>query len=144
MASSRYIVIVGCGRLGSILANQLSAQGHRIVVVDRDERSFERLSHEFSGFRIVGDVTQQHILNEAKIAQADYVFATTTLDNVNLMVAQVAKTIYGVQNVVARIYSTSREVIFRELGITTISPTHLTADAFMAFFEEHDKEGINL
>ena len=55
MAQSQYIVVVGCGRLGSILASRLSGQGHSVVVIDWDESTFNSLSIEFSGFPIVGD-----------------------------------------------------------------------------------------
>lgn len=126
-----YIIIIGCGRLGGILANTLSLEGHQIVVIDKRERAFDKLSSDFSGFRIIGDATELSILQEAQIERADFVLAATTEDNVNLMVAQVARKIFGVPRVLARIYDTAREMIYREFDIETISPTHLTADAFL-------------
>ena len=77
MKDSLYIVIVGCGRLGSYLANQLSRSGHSIVVIDANENTFLELSPDFSGFRITGDATQIAVLREAKLKQADVFFATT-------------------------------------------------------------------
>ena len=126
-----YVIIVGCGRLGSILANRLSSAGHRVVVVDRRESAFDKLSNEFSGFQIVGDASEMAILRAARIEQADHVFAATTEDNLNLMVAQVAKVIFRVPNVVARVYDPTRESIYSEFGIDTISPTQLSSDAFL-------------
>lgn len=134
--ASKYIIIVGCGRLGGILANRLSAQEHDVVVIDNDDYAFTRLSADFSGFTIHGDATERETLHEAKISKADYLLAMTTQDNVNLMVAQIAKTIYNVPYVVARIYDPTREVIYREFGIETISPTHLTADAFFSYLKQ--------
>ena len=67
MKHSLYIVIIGCGRLGSHLANQLSRVGHSVVVIDKDEAAFKELSPDFSGFRIEGDATQIGVLNEAKL-----------------------------------------------------------------------------
>ena len=67
MKNSRYIVIVGCGRLGAHLANQLSRAGNAVVVTDRDEATFNDLSPDFSGFRVGGDATQMAVLKEAKL-----------------------------------------------------------------------------
>jgi trk system potassium uptake protein TrkA len=132
MAHSNYIVIVGCGRLGSMLANSLSVQGHSLVVIDQREIAFDKLSADFTGFKILGDASEIAVLREAKAHKADYLFATTTEDNINLMVAQIARTIFNVPNVVARVYCPTREAIYSEFGVQTISPTKLTADAFMA------------
>lgn len=131
MAKSRHIVIVGCGRLGGSLANQLSSAGHSLVVIDRRDGAFDKLSVQFSGFKVLADAVELHVLKEANISHADYLFATTTSDNTNLMVAQVAKTVFKVPRVVARVFDPTREEIYREFGIETISPTRLSADAFL-------------
>jgi trk system potassium uptake protein TrkA len=131
MKRSLYVVIVGCGRLGSHLANQLSRVGHSVVVIDRNNSTFEDLSPEFSGFRVMGDATQIAILREAKLKNADVFFATTHDDNVNLMVAQVAKKIFNVPHVLARVFDPRREKIFDQLGIETICPTSVAAEMFL-------------
>jgi len=130
MSNSLYIVIVGCGRLGSQLANQLSRIGHAIVVIDRNEESFNGLSPDFSGFRIEGDATQQAVLKEAKLMRADICFATTPDDNVNLMVAQIAGKVFGVPQVLARVFDPRREQVFQRLGVETICPTSVAAEMF--------------
>ncbi len=135
MKDSYYIVIVGCGRLGSTLANRLSGLGHRLIVIDDNERAFERLSTEFSGFRILGDAIEMDVLREAKPEKADYLFAITTRDNANLMVAQIARRIFNVPRVIARVYDPTREAIFREFGIDTISPTKLAAASFITLVD---------
>lgn len=127
---SKQIVIVGCGRLGSSLANELSADGHRVVVIDHRERAFDKLSAAFSGFKIVGDAVEWQTLETADIEKADCLFATTTADNINLMVAQVAKVMFDVSLVVARVYDPQREAVYSEFGVETISPTKLSAHAF--------------
>lgn len=131
MSAARYIVIVGCGRLGSHLANRLSTEGHNVVVIDERRHAFDHLSMEFSGYSIVGDATELEVLKEARIQDADYLFATTTEDNTNLMVAQVARKIFNVPNVVARVYDPAREAIYTEFGIQTISPTNLSSNMFL-------------
>jgi trk system potassium uptake protein TrkA len=131
MVQSNYIVIVGCGRLGGALANQLSKSGQKVVVIDQRESAFDKLAVDFSGFKLVGDAVELHILKEAKIHQADSLFATTTSDNTNLMVAQVAKTVFNIPHVVARVFDPDREAVYGDFGIQTISPTKLSTEAFL-------------
>lgn len=126
-----YIVIIGCGRLGGLLANQLSSAGHSVVVVDHRETAFGKLTAEFSGFRIHADASEMATLRAAKVEQADCVLATTNKDNINLMVAQIARTTFAVPTVIARIYDPNYEELYRTLGIEIISPTQLSAEAFM-------------
>lgn len=127
-----FIVIVGCGRLGSFLANRFSRDGHSVVIIDINEAKFENLSAEFSGFRIEGDATEIAVLKQAKIDKTDAMIAATREDNVNLMIAQIAKRIYKVPKVMARIFDLRREEIFRQLDIETISPTSIAGDAFLS------------
>ena len=131
MKNSLYIVIIGCGRLGSLLANQLSRVGHSVVVIDTDESSFDGLSPDFSGFRVVGDATQIAVLKQAKLKNADVLFAATHEDNVNLMVAQVARKVFNVQHVLARVFDPRREQVYEQLGIETICPTAVAAEMFL-------------
>lgn len=131
MGNNRYIVIVGCGRLGSHLANHLSRTGNSVVVIDRDESTFNNLSPDFSGFRIHGDATQTAMLKEAKIDKGDVFIATTHEDNVNLMVAQVARKIFNVPQVLARVFDPRREKVYAQLDIDTICPTSIAAGMFL-------------
>jgi trk system potassium uptake protein TrkA len=131
MKNNRYIVIVGCGRLGSRLANQLSRAGNSVVVIDRDEATFSDLSPDFSGFRVDGDATQMAVLKEAKLNKADILIATTHEDNVNLMVAQVARGIFSVSHVLARVFDPKREEVYAQLGIDTICPTSVAEQMFL-------------
>ncbi len=131
MKNSLYIVIIGCGRLGLLLANQLSRVGHSVVVIDTDESTFDNLSPDFSGFRVVGDATQIAVLKEAKLKNADVLFAATHEDNVNLMVAQVARKVFSVQHVLARVFDPRREQVYDQLGIETICPTSVAAEMFL-------------
>jgi trk system potassium uptake protein TrkA len=131
MASDLFIVIVGCGRLGSYLANKLSGAGHGVVVVDADSEAFGKLSAEYSGFRVEGDATELAVLRQAKTGKADVVIATTLDDNINLMVAQVAKAEFGVARVLARIDAPHREAMCRRLGVEAICPTTVAGDLFL-------------
>jgi trk system potassium uptake protein TrkA len=136
----QYVVVVGCGRLGSLLAGLLSQAGSSVVVIDRDEAAFELLSSEFSGFRITGDAVEMEVLKLAKAHKAGCLLAVTEDDNVNLMVAQVAHEVFKVPRVMARVFDPRREQVYREFGIETISPTKLTANAFLAAVQERRED----
>jgi trk system potassium uptake protein len=131
MAKSLLIIIAGCGRLGGTLANTLSNTGHSVVVIDQRQRAFDKLGVDFSGIRLLGDVTELGTLKEAQIDRADHVFAVTTRDSTNLMVAQIAQEMFKVPSVVARVYDSAREEVYREFGVRTVSPTRLSTQAFL-------------
>ena len=120
-----YIVIIGCGRLGSGLAMELSNDGHDVVIVDKYAENLERLRSGFNGIRIKGVEIDNDILMEAGIEKADVFLAMTQADNINIMASQIAKDIFKVPRVIARIIDPSREFIYRKLGLQTISPTEL-------------------
>jgi len=130
-AKRSYVVIVGCGRLGSFLANSLSREGYSVVVIDKSEEAFEALTAEYSGFRIEGNATEAAVLRQAKIDKADIVIATTHDDNLNLMVAQVAMEIFNIKKVIARVFDPKRERIYKEIGIDTVCPTIISGNAFL-------------
>lgn len=119
-----YGIIVGCGRLGSALATAFSQEGHDVVVIDRDRKAFDRLGSGFNGSTVVGTGIDEEVLRQAGIEKADFVCAVTSSDTVNLMVAQVARKIFNVQKVVARIFEPQKEEIYRDLGIEAICITH--------------------
>ncbi len=120
-----YIVIIGCGRLGSGLAMELSNDGHDVVIVDKYAENLERLRSGFNGIRIKGVEIDNDILMEAGIDKADIFLAMTPADNINIMASQIAKDIFKVPRVIARIFDPSREFIYRKLGLKTINPTEL-------------------
>ena len=120
-------VILGCGRVGASLANDLDARGHRVSIIDRSQDAFRRLNEEFGGEPILGTGIDQEILETAGIKNADLFVAVTENDCTNIMASQVAKLIYRVKKVVTRIYDPDREEIFRDLGYETVCPTRAAA-----------------
>ncbi len=131
MGKRQYIVIIGCGQTGSRLANRLSAIGHSVVMIDRQRAAFAALGAEFSGFCLEGDGTEMACLDQAKINQADVVVAVTREDPVNIMVAQVAKTLRHVPRVIARVFHPDQAAFCRELDLETICPADTAADAVL-------------
>lgn len=129
--NTQYIIIVGCGRLGSYLASRCSSEGNSVVVIDRNPDAFKLLTVEFSGFTVEGDATEYSVLEQAKIKSANWLLAVTRDDNVNLMVAQIAKRIHGVEGVIARVYDPHREEVYNDLDIQTLCPTTISGNLFL-------------
>lgn len=125
-----YLVIVGCGKLGSYLANLLSLEDQDVVVVDKNSEAFSGLDEGFSGFALKGDATELEVLEQARVARANLVVACTENDNVNMMVAQIARDVFGVAKVLARVFDPDRASIYKDLKIRTICPTQLSAMQF--------------
>jgi trk system potassium uptake protein TrkA len=123
------VIIVGCGRVGSGLANALSAERHEVVIIDRSPLSFGRLSRDFSGRMLMGVGFDREILQKADIEGADALAATTDSDNVNIVVAVTAKETFKVPHVVARIYDPQAAEIYRREGIPTVTPTLMAANS---------------
>ena len=130
------IVIVGCGRYGAPLASRLSARDHNVVVIDRRKEAFKALSSEFSGFTITGSAEELSVLLMGKIEEADCLFSVSNQDTLNLMVTQVAKYIFGVPKVIARVYKPSYEPSCRKFDIEMIRPTQLSLEAFLSILDE--------
>lgn len=125
--SGKYTIIVGCGRLGASLADQLSGRGESVLIIDRDDQSFRRLSQDYGGLTIKGDGTEIPVLTGANIRKATSVIAVTNHDNTNIMIAQIAKEVFHVDNVIARLYDPDRECVYREFQINTICPVVLSS-----------------
>ncbi len=120
-------VLVGCGRVGSQLAARLSLEGHAVSVVDRDPEAFSKLGPSFRGQRVEGVGFDRDVLVAAGIERADGFASVTSGDNTNVVSARIARHIFRVPRVVARIYDPRRAGIYRRLGIQTISPTEWAA-----------------
>ncbi len=121
------IVILGCGRVGSTLAKQMSGEGHEVTVLDQTGDSFRRLGPKFKGQRLVGSGLDQDLLTRANLSDADVFIAVTQGDNTNIMAAQIAREVFAIPRVMARIYDPIRAQAYREMGINTLCTTTLAA-----------------
>ena len=117
------VIIVGCGRVGSGLASQLSQEGHEVAVVDKDRQSFSRLVPSYKGTMIEGIGFDHQVLLKAGVERADALAAVSSGDNTNIITARVAQKIFRVPRVVARLYDPRRAQIYRRLGLETVSTT---------------------
>lgn len=136
------ILIVGCGKVGARLASTLDHEGHDVSIIDRHEESFELLSETFGGFKSCGIPIDQDVLRRAGIETCDALAAVSQDDNVNIMVSQVAREIFKVPTVLARIYDPKRENVFSHFGLYTVCPTNLTVSAVRSALTEQDKPQV--
>ncbi len=125
-----YVIIVGCGRVGSELAQLLSQEGHNVVVIDKNQHSFDRLGGAFNGLTLLGNGFDLALLQQAGADKADAFCAVTNGDNTNLISAQAAKKIFKIPKVFARVYDPQRAHIYSALGLDIISGTMLFASMF--------------
>ena len=116
-----HMIIVGCGRVGSTVARRLVSLGHDVVVIDRKASAFRRLGEDFPGRTLTGVGFDRDLLVQAGITPESAVMAVTNGDNSNVMIARVAREMFGVQRVVARIYDPRRAAIYERLGISTVA-----------------------
>jgi trk system potassium uptake protein TrkA len=127
-----HVVILGCGRVGSALALKLEQVGHSVAVIDQDPRAFNRLPQSFTGRTIVGVGFDRETLIEADIEKADAFASVSSGDNTNIISARVAREIFNVQRVVARIYDPRRAEVYERLGIPTVATVRWTRDQILA------------
>jgi trk system potassium uptake protein TrkA len=122
------VVILGCGRVGSTLANSLEDMGHQVSVIDQDPDAFRRLGPTFEGRTVTGVGFDPDVLRRAGIEQAEAFAAVSSGDNSNIIATRVAREKFGIDNVAARIYDQGRAEVFERLGIPTVATVRWTAD----------------
>ena len=118
------MIVIGCGRLGAGLAEALSRRGIAVTVVDRDQSAFERLGPAFEGESVTGVGFDREVLIRAGIERADALAAVTASDEVNVVTARLARVLFRVPRVAARLFDPGKEEVYRRLGLPTIS--HVT------------------
>jgi trk system potassium uptake protein TrkA len=126
-----HIVILGCGRVGAVLADSLDADGHSVAIIDQDASAFRRLGSRFCGVTITGVGFDRDVLEAAGIERAHAFAAVSSGDNTNIISARTARETYGVDNVVARIYDPRRAEVYERLGIPTVATVSWTASAIL-------------
>lgn len=117
-----FIIIIGCGRLGSNLAKGLSDDGNDVSIIDSNADKLNALGSGFNGRRIKGVEYDSDNLIDAGIEQADALVAVTANDNVNITVSLIAGKIYNVPKIIARVNDPDKHSFYHTLGINTINP----------------------
>jgi trk system potassium uptake protein TrkA len=122
------LVIVGCGRVGSSLANLYCQAGHEVKIIDEDEEATSRLDPTFSGEFLRGVGLDIKVLRRAGIEEADICVACTDGDNTNLVVAQVAREQFKVPCVVVRVFDPLRADFYSGRNLRVVCPVALTVN----------------
>ncbi|MDE7362302.1 MAG: TrkA family potassium uptake protein [Oscillospiraceae bacterium] len=137
------ILIIGSGMVGSALAATLDERGHDVSVIDRSESDFDSLPAKFGGFTTTGVAIDQDVLKRAGIQTCDVLFAVTAQDDINIMVSELARQMYNVPRIFARITDIRKGEVFEQLGVNIICPTKLTVSAACAALEEDGGAQVN-
>jgi trk system potassium uptake protein TrkA len=127
------VVIVGCGRVGAMLATTLDAAGHKVTILDTSTLAFDRLPENFKGSAVRGNGTDEEVLRRAGTQGADLFLALTEGDNRNVMSAQIAAEVFDAKRVVAKVNDPLRAEAYAELGIATICRTTMMSNAVLEF-----------
>lgn len=129
-------IIVGGSRLGANLASIMSRHQKDVILIDVDSKAFLKLNPDYSGYTIEGDAADINVLEKAGIDRTFVLIAATNDDNTNLMISQMAKVIFHVPHVIARMYSTDIEEIASENNVHVIYPYKLSIDVIEKYLKE--------
>ena len=134
-----FVLIVGCGRVGSAIANSMMEEGHDVSVLDEDaeaiallDRGQETSWEERGGQFTEGTALEIDALLAAGIERADAFVASTDGDNTNRVIAQVAKRRFNVDRVVVRVLDPARARWYAEQGLQTVCPTQTAIELLEA------------
>ncbi|MFZ1912962.1 MAG: TrkA family potassium uptake protein, partial [Propionicimonas sp.] len=115
------IIVIGCGKLGSGLADELARRGHAVTVIDTSAAAFDRLGANFPGKTVEGVGFDRAVLESAGIGQVDAVVATTGSDDANAVIGRMSRTRYRVPQVIARLHDARQAHLYRSLGVHPVS-----------------------
>ena len=123
------ILVIGCDQVGASLVRDLERIGHDISIIEKDSEQLKRLDafddYTFSGNALVGDV-----LRQGGIENCDAVAAVSEDDSLNLMAAQIAKSLFQREKVICRVSDPHLQVLYHKAyELDTICPTVLTEQA---------------
>jgi trk system potassium uptake protein TrkA len=124
------VVILGCSRVGAMLAVWLAKEGNEVTIIDSKESSFVRLPKDAKIRKILGMGIEHDTLKRAGIEKADVFLALTNSDNANIAAAQLAQLKFKVPKVISRVYGPQRAQAFQALGLNIICPTVMVVEKF--------------
>ena len=125
---ARRVMVMGCGRIGAMVAKALDERGDRVTVIDVDPEKFRWLRATPSIQAVVADGASTEELRGAGIEEMDLFVALAARDTVNALAAQAAQVTFGVKTVVCRMNDPARREIYQKLGLPTVSAAQITAD----------------
>jgi trk system potassium uptake protein len=134
-----FVLIVGCGRVGSSIAKSMLSDGHEVSVLDENPEAIALLNRgqdqsweDLGGAFTVGTALEIDALLQAGVERADAFVASTNGDNTNLVIAQIAQRRFEVDRVVVRVLDPGRAKWYAEQGLQTICPTQTAIELLEA------------
>lgn len=134
-----HVIVIGCGKVGSSLARTLISQGHDVVIVENDSALIQQ-ADDIECIKVTGVPIDRDVLRQAGIETADVVCAVTQNDNINIMTSEIAREVFGIKKIIARIFNPTSREVFEQFGLNTICSTDLTVNAFMRAIEAEGEE----
>ncbi len=117
-------IVVGCGRVGADLAYRLFQNGYQVVVVDSDQKAFNRLHPDFRGRTVEGDSLSADTLSRAGADKADGVAVVTNSDTMNAVIGHTVRAHYpNVKQVIVRNYDPAMREMLEAFGLQLVSST---------------------
>jgi trk system potassium uptake protein TrkA len=138
------IIVMGCGRVGSQVSQVLVNHGHDVTVIDHDANALARLGAEFKGRIVRGIGFDKNVLLEAGVETSEGFVAASSSDNANIVAARIARNIFRVPRVVARLYDPVRAEVYQRLGLTTISSTAWGAERIVEVVTHADLDVLHV
>jgi trk system potassium uptake protein TrkA len=138
------IIIMGCGRVGAQVSQLLVKQGHMVTVIDHDANALAKLGKDFKGRVVQGLGFDKNVLVEAGVESAEGFVSASSSDNANIVAARIARNIFRVPRVVARLYDPVRAEVYQRLGLTTISSTLWGAERIVEVVTHNDLDVVDV
>ena len=128
-----YLIIVGAGAVSQQLVALITEQGHRVAVIEKQEKRAREVMQQFDVRVFHADIAQANILEEADIKNADGIIATTKDDSVNLMAMVLGKE-HQVKHLITLLQEAKHQAVFEKLGVQVLSdPEKLIARELFSF-----------
>lgn len=124
-------IVIGCGRLGSYIANQLSLDGKSVIIIDRKQESFKLLSSSFGGITLVGNGTDLDILTKTKISSTSTIIAVTDYENNNILIGLLAYHEFNCKNIIVRIDNDDKKELIKDTPIKALCPYQLSSNVLV-------------
>jgi trk system potassium uptake protein TrkA len=135
-------IVIGCGRVGSAVAQQLQGSGWDVTVLDENEDALGRLGESWRGGFVVGHGMDLQILREAGIEDADAVVVTTDGDNTNIVIAQAAQKHFQVPTVVCRLLDPARAQFYAARGLKIVCPTSSAIETLVGVVRQAEEVAV--
>jgi trk system potassium uptake protein len=131
-------LVVGCGRLGAELAYSISQKGHRVTVIDNHIDAFRNLHPNFRGRTVIGEATDENVLQRSQIEEADGIAVVTSSDSLNIVVAHIARTVFNISSVIVRNYDPKLRSLYEIFDFQVVSSTGWGAQRIEGLLYHHE------